>query len=178
MFESSSSAPKSPKLLPITATFLLTLASYLGSLSTFALRASRLAANIANLPLLPNLAHFIGTASTTEPRYMRLKVVSAIVQQFDVRIEQAVFFITQVTTLRRQNTHDIASYSHRYTNSGIVSSETRERRSQCSPSRSSVEAFVCDCLLKPSLRRDRSSGRSLVDYSAIVAAEGRFGEIR
>jgi putative IMPACT (imprinted ancient) family translation regulator len=37
------------------------------------------------------------------------------VQQLDVRLEQAVFFLTQVSSLQRQNTHDVASYSVRYT---------------------------------------------------------------
>jgi len=37
------------------------------------------------------------------------------VQQLDVRVEQAVFFLTQVSALQRQNTHDVGSYSVRYT---------------------------------------------------------------
>ena len=36
-------------------------------------------------------------------------------QQLDVRAEQAVFFVTQIATLKRQNTHDVATYSSRYT---------------------------------------------------------------
>ncbi|PPQ93041.1 hypothetical protein CVT25_011911 [Psilocybe cyanescens] len=107
------SPPASPKLLPTTATFLLALASYLASLSNISLWVSALAANVANLPVLPVPAYI---RSGNGESYIRLKDVSATVQQFDVRVEQAVFFITQVTTLQRQNTQDIANYSHRYTN--------------------------------------------------------------
>ncbi|KAF8888383.1 N-acetylglucosaminyl transferase component-domain-containing protein [Gymnopilus junonius] len=110
------SPSKSPKLLPTTASFLLTLASYLGSLTRPALSISKIAADVANIPLLPTFDHVIGTSRKGDPRYMRLKEISATVQQFDVRIDQAVFFITQVTSLQRQNTYDTAFYSRRYTN--------------------------------------------------------------
>ncbi|KAF9530083.1 N-acetylglucosaminyl transferase component-domain-containing protein [Crepidotus variabilis] len=39
-----------------------------------------------------------------------------VVQQLDVRIEQGVFFLTQISSLQRQNTCDVAEYSVRYTN--------------------------------------------------------------
>ncbi|PPQ72121.1 hypothetical protein CVT26_006861 [Gymnopilus dilepis] len=106
--------PRPPKLLPTTATFLLTLASYLGSLTRPALYVSKIAANIVNVPLLPTLDHIIGSARKDDQRYLRLKEISATVQQFDVRIEQAVFFITQVTGLQRRTTYDTMSYSRRY----------------------------------------------------------------
>ena len=87
-----------------------------------------------NLPLLPIPSWIGGTSKTS---YLKLKDISttgyyislflfsfhvllkvlffSTVQQLDVRLEQGVFFITQVTTLQRQNTHNIASYSARYT---------------------------------------------------------------
>ncbi|KAF8966787.1 N-acetylglucosaminyl transferase component-domain-containing protein [Flammula alnicola] len=106
-----------PKLLPKTATFLLSLASYLGSFSAGFLWLSKFVSSFANLPVLPDVHYLMNTsASTKAPSYARLKDISAIVQQIDVRVEQAVFFITHVTTLKRQNTCDIASYSVRYTN--------------------------------------------------------------
>ncbi|KAF9039348.1 N-acetylglucosaminyl transferase component-domain-containing protein [Panaeolus papilionaceus] len=48
--------------------------------------------------------------------YMRLQDISATVQYLDVRTEQAIFFITQVTTLQRQDTRNIGTYSYKYTN--------------------------------------------------------------
>ncbi|PPQ93487.1 hypothetical protein CVT25_008481 [Psilocybe cyanescens] len=59
------------------------------------------------------------TASITSgngSKYIGLKDISATVQQFDVRVEQAVFFITQVATLQQQNAQHSANYCHRYTN--------------------------------------------------------------
>ncbi|KIM44359.1 hypothetical protein M413DRAFT_443354 [Hebeloma cylindrosporum] len=110
------SAPqKSVKLLPTTASFLLTIASYLGGFFSFFLVVSRIAAAFMNLPLLP-IPTWIGGSSKSPRSYVKLKDISATVQQLDVRLEQAVFFITQVTTLRRQNTNNIVFYSVRYTN--------------------------------------------------------------
>uniref|UniRef100_A0A8H8CFS1 Gpi1-domain-containing protein n=1 Tax=Psilocybe cubensis TaxID=181762 RepID=A0A8H8CFS1_PSICU len=103
----------SPKLLPTTASFLLALASYLASLSNLSLWLSNVAANVTNLPLFPIPTYGrLGDRS----KYLLLKDISATVQQFDVRVEQMVFFLTQIATLQRQNTKDIANYSDRYTN--------------------------------------------------------------
>lgn len=46
----------------------------------------------------------------------RLKDISATIHYLDVRIQQGIFFITQVGTLQRQDTRNISSYSSRYTN--------------------------------------------------------------
>lgn len=47
------------------------------------------------------------------PSFLR---ASALVQQLDVRAEQAQFFVSQIGSLQRRDTIDIASYASRYTN--------------------------------------------------------------
>ncbi len=62
----------SPKLLPVTASVLLTLASHLGSLSVALLSVSRLVTRLTNAPVNP-----FATAGSF-PTYTRLKDVSTI----------------------------------------------------------------------------------------------------
>lgn len=70
-----------PKLLPATATFLLTLAYNLTILSNLVLYLSRLSAKFANLPVIPIFSlDIFGTHPAGEANgmnYMRLKDISA-----------------------------------------------------------------------------------------------------
>ncbi|KAF8183644.1 N-acetylglucosaminyl transferase component-domain-containing protein [Pholiota molesta] len=84
------SPSRSSKLLPTTAVLLLSLAAHLGSCSALLLSFSR-------------------------PRFSLYLTVTSV-QQIDVRIEQAIFFITHVPTLNRRNSYDTPTYSVRYTN--------------------------------------------------------------
>jgi len=71
------SAPrKSVKLLPTTASFLLTIASYLGGFFSFVLVLARITAVFMNLPLLP-IPTWIGGTSETSRSYLKLKDISA-----------------------------------------------------------------------------------------------------
>jgi len=64
---------KSVKLLPTTASFLLTIASYLGGFFSFFLVLSKIAAVFMNLPLLPIPTWIGGTSKTS---YLKLKDIS------------------------------------------------------------------------------------------------------
>ncbi|PPQ83634.1 hypothetical protein CVT24_005368, partial [Panaeolus cyanescens] len=111
---------KPPRLLPTTASFLLTLAYNLTILSNIVLYFSRLFTKFANLPIIPIFSlDIFGTRPANASKgteYMRLQDISATVQYLDVRTEQAIFFITQVTTLQRQDTRNVGTYSYKYTN--------------------------------------------------------------
>ncbi|KAF4622419.1 hypothetical protein D9613_009128 [Agrocybe pediades] len=109
---SSSAPPTTPPLLPTTATFLLSLASSLSSLSSLLLSLYALGAKIAGMPLY----YEVGTGKKKEKRKVRLKDLSATVQQLDVRISQSIFFINNVASLQRQDTADVQAYAERYTN--------------------------------------------------------------
>ncbi|KAF8804191.1 Gpi1-domain-containing protein [Phlegmacium glaucopus] len=115
-------------LLPKTASLLLALASHLALFTPLLIFISRLAAAFANLPLpslsVQSLFDAFPSSGSESPSagtmnsasYLRLKDAFATVQQLDVRAEQTVFFVTQITSLRRQNTYGVATYSSRYTN--------------------------------------------------------------
>ena len=96
LVESLISPRPSKKLVPRTASILFAVASILARPMLLLMRC-----------IAPIRAVYL-------PSFLR---ASAVVQQLDVRAEQAQFFLSQIGSLQRRDTVDIASYASRYTKS-------------------------------------------------------------
>ncbi|KIK00613.1 hypothetical protein K443DRAFT_100040 [Laccaria amethystina LaAM-08-1] len=95
LIESLVSPRPSRKLVPRTASILFAVASILARPMLLLMRC-----------IAPIRAVYL-------PSFLR---ASAVVQQLDVRAEQAQFFVSQIGSLQRRDTVDIPSYASRYTN--------------------------------------------------------------
>ena len=98
LIESLVSPRSSKKLVPRTASILFAVASILAR------------------PMLLLMLCIAPIRAVYLPSFLR---ASAVVQQLDVRAEQAQFFVSQIGSLQRRDTVDIASYASRYTKSVV-----------------------------------------------------------
>ncbi|KAF5359237.1 hypothetical protein D9756_003157 [Leucocoprinus leucothites] len=90
----------SARMLPATAAVLFSISTITTLLARPIYALSRLVGTIAKAPVTPNFA---------------LRDLCAIVQQIEVRAEQAEYFVTEIPHLRSRGESDITNYAVRYT---------------------------------------------------------------